>query len=188
VCSSDLIESSERLGDTVEFRAGGEEYIISGKVTLEGGSPLAGVSISHTTTNANGEYSFIVSKYSSVVLTPSLSGYTFTPPSITCSNITANIPNQNFTAKTVSVVETRLIASLRIYPNPTDGKLTITNYELRDGEADYTIYSVVGQTVLQGKLSCMDAACRVHTINVEPLAKGMYFLRVGDKTVKFVKN
>jgi hypothetical protein len=79
------------------------------------------------------------------------------------------------------------ITNYVIYPNPTTGNLTISGYELRDDEADYTIYSVVGQTVLQGKLQCRDAINCVSTINVEPLGKGMYFLRVGEKTVKFVK-
>ena len=71
------------------------------------------------------------------------------------------------------------IDEISIYPNPTDGQLRITNYELRD--VDYTIYSIMGQTVLQGKLQ--ESAI----INVESLASGMYYLKIGNKTVKFVR-
>jgi len=79
------------------------------------------------------------------------------------------------------------MAQLNIYPNPTTGELRIKNYELRE-DAEYVIYSVVGQVVMQGILSCRDAACHVPTtINVESLSAGMYFLRIDGKTVRFVK-
>ena len=68
-----------------------------------------------------------------------------------------------------------------IYPNPTNGQLKIKNYELRDA-VDYSIYSVIGQIVLQGKLQD-----KISIINVGYLANGMYFLRIADKTLKFVK-
>jgi hypothetical protein len=76
--------------------------------------------------------------------------------------------------------------TIRLIPNPTTGTLHVTGYALQ-GEADYTVYSVVGQVVMQGKLQCRDVARNVPTINVEPLAKGMYFLKIDGKTVKFVK-
>jgi len=70
---------------------------------------------------------------------------------------------------------------LRVYPNPTTAQLRITNYELRNA-VDYTIYSVMGQKIIQGKLQD-----ETTVVNVETLAKGMYYLRVAEKTVKFVK-
>jgi hypothetical protein len=79
------------------------------------------------------------------------------------------------------------MASLpKIYPNPTNNQLHVAFTALQ-GEADYAIYSVVGQIVMQGKLQCRDAINCVSTINVEPLAKGMYFLKIDNKTARFVK-
>ena len=47
-------------------------------------------------------------------------------------------------------------------------------------DAEYKIFSVVGQVVMEGTL-------KNNTINVESLANGMYFLKVDNKVVKFVK-
>jgi hypothetical protein len=48
--------------------------------------------------------------------------------------------------------------------------------------ADYAIYSIVGQILMQGKLSEEEI-----TLNVEALSKGMYFLKIGNKTARFMK-
>jgi len=80
------------------------------------------------------------------------------------------------------IVEADNYPSLRVYPNPTTNQLRITNYELRDGAAEYSIYSVAGQIVLHGTLQD-----ETSVISLAPLAKGMYFLRVGEKTVKVVR-
>jgi len=83
--------------------------------------------------------------------------------------------------KGVKIKEYAANTNIRVYPNPTPNQLRITNYELRSG-AEYSIYSVVGQKVLQGKLQD-----ETSVISLAPLAKGMYFLRVGEKTVKVVR-
>ena len=72
----------------------------------------------------------------------------------------------------------------KIYPNPTNGQLTI---EYSDGACpitteEYTIYSVMGQIVMR-----RDAMHCVSTINVESLANGMYYLKIADRVIKFVK-
>jgi hypothetical protein len=86
------------------------------------------------------------------------------------SNIASNDPN-------VSVVELKIDnEKLRVYPNPVNSQLRITNYE----SGDYSIFSVMGQVLMQGKL-------QNNTINVEALSSGMYYLKVDGKTVKFVK-
>jgi len=71
---------------------------------------------------------------------------------------------------------------LRAYPNPTKNQLQITNCELRNGAAEYSIYSVAGQKVMHGTLQD-----ETTVINIASLAKGMYYLRVAEKTVRFVK-
>ena len=74
-------------------------------------------------------------------------------------------------------------STFSVYPNPTTGQLTITNYELEITTVNYTVYNVMGQMVMQGKLSD-----ETTTIDVESLPAGMYFLRIGEKTTKFVKH
>jgi len=69
--------------------------------------------------------------------------------------------------------------NIKVSPNPVNYELRITNYELRD--VDYTIYSIMGQIILQGKLQ--DSAI----IKVKSLANGVYYLRINNKVMKFVK-
>ena len=88
----------------------------------------------------------------------------------------------NFEVTEVGVVETHCNASLRVYPNPTIGQLTIA---CRDGARPVPtveIYSVVGQMV--GAYPCGRPET---TIDISHLANGMYFLKFGNKTVRFVK-
>jgi len=69
---------------------------------------------------------------------------------------------------------------IKIYPNPAATQLCVERF-LQE-TADYAIYNIMGQTILQGKLSD-----DFSTINIEPLAKGMYYLKIAGKTMKFVK-
>jgi hypothetical protein len=66
-----------------------------------------------------------------------------------------------------------------IYPNPTCTELHIKHSLQKT--VDYTVYSIIGQVLFQGNLQ------EETVINVESLAKGMYYLRILDKTVRFVK-
>jgi uncharacterized protein YjdB len=79
----------------------------------------------------------------------------------------------------VGIVETDYNASVRVYPNPA---FTYLHVKFDSQElADYNIYSITGQIILQGKIKDNSP------INIESLAKGMYFLKIAGKTVKFVK-
>ena len=82
-----------------------------------------------------------------------------------------------------------------IYPNPTSGtliinseQLTMNNEQLTMNNGEYHIYNVIGQMVMQGsgELIC-SPACSSMSINVTSLPSGIYFLRLGGKTVKFVR-
>ena len=70
-----------------------------------------------------------------------------------------------------------------IYPNPAISQIRIENIGIvhKLSKVDYFIYNTTGQILMQGTLE--DDI----TINIESLASGMYFLKVFDKTVKFVK-
>ena len=170
-------------------------YTIIGEVTYNG-NPLSGVSISSSNGNSSltdslGEYTITVDSNASVTLTPSLSGYTFTPEFITCNNVSGNLTNQNFTANGVGIVGRPQGSPVpQVYPNPVKNQLVV-DYG-RDGArpvpTEITIYNVVGQVVMQNVLPCKDAACHVPTvINVESLANGMYFLKIENQVIKFIK-
>ena len=77
--------------------------------------------------------------------------------------------------KTVSVPKSTPQPNKHIvlYPNPTSNQLRVTGYELQD--ANYFIFSLMGQMVMQGKLQG-----ETTIINVEPLASGMYVLKITD--------
>jgi hypothetical protein len=77
-------------------------YSISGKVSISSAG-LAGVKITlgsySTTTTTTGTYLFTnLPSGTSGKLTPKLTGYVFTPTSITVSNLHASLSSQNFTA------------------------------------------------------------------------------------------
>jgi len=91
---------------------------------------------------------------------------------------------------------------LTIYPNPAGNQLHITrgHAPLWEG-TEYVIYSVVGQAVMQaplnppsnGETSAANSPFKGGRgmseikIDVSHLASGMYFLKINNKTVKFVK-
>ena len=80
-------------------------YQVSGTVTLSGAA-LSGVNfaasagVNCTASNATGNYACTVPQGWTGTVTPSLSGYTFTPRSRTYSNVAANQTTQNYTAAT----------------------------------------------------------------------------------------
>ena len=75
------------------------------------------------------------------------------------------------------------VTKLRVYPNPAGNQLKIKNYELKEGEV-IEIYDVVGQKLNSYQFSIVN--CQL-IIDVSHLANGMYYLKVGNKTVRFVK-
>ena len=89
---------------TPEASADAQMISIAGVVTSQG-KALAGVhmntssSAKCTSSGDNGSFSCIVASDWSGDITPTLSGYSFTPESISLSNLSSNIADQNFTAE-----------------------------------------------------------------------------------------
>ena len=170
-------------GDIVTFLTS-DKCTISGKVT-HNGNPFADVTISCTdgslsaTTDSIGNYSLQVNSFATLILTANFSSYTFLPPSYTCKNITYDITNLNFMTASIDIVETIHGAKLRIYPNPTDSKLIIENGELVIENIE--IYDIYGREIINCQLS------NDNSIDISHLASGMYFLKIGNKTVKIIK-
>ena len=94
---------------TQNFSAGARTYGITGQVTLSG-SALSGVTMTlsgsasaSTTTDASGNYSFSgLSAGGNDTVTPSKTGYTFSPTSQIFNNLSAN-QTQNFSATVIPV-------------------------------------------------------------------------------------
>ena len=72
--------------------------------------------------------------------------------------------------------------ALVVYPNPTNGVLFV---ETRHGtslpDPTYQISNLMGQTVLSGSINTDK-----QQINIANLPEGMYFISVGEQTMKFV--
>ena len=74
--------------------------------------------------------------------------------------------------------------SLRIYPNPTNGELHIGYAMCDNAICDIEIYDLMGRRVNNCQLSTVNCQLK---IDVSHLPPGMYFLKIGEKTAKFVK-
>jgi hypothetical protein len=72
---------------------------------------------------------------------------------------------------------------LIIYPNPTTGEIRLTNLDFRLTIDDIKIYDVVGR-LQQSKIVNLQSEI---VLDISHLANGLYFLKVGDKTVKVIK-
>jgi len=70
---------------------------------------------------------------------------------------------------------------LRIFPNPTDGKLKIENGELKMGNVE--LYDVVGKK----HFSTFNFQFSIDEIDISRLANGMYFLKIDGKVFKVIK-
>ena len=71
--------------------------------------------------------------------------------------------------------------TLTVYPNPTNGILTIHHSSFRIHHFAFRITNLMGQTVQTGNLTA-----ETQQIDVSGLPQGMYFISVGDMTRKFV--
>jgi hypothetical protein len=100
------------LGIAVVACGGGDgSYSISGRVTLSGVAhqfalsgvtiSLAGVSTSTTTTAGDGSYSFTGLANGSYTVTPSRTGFTFSPTNIAITPLAANSTLNDFVATAI---------------------------------------------------------------------------------------
>ena len=72
--------------------------------------------------------------------------------------------------------------ALKIYPNPVKEQLTVKNEQLSEGSV-IEIYDAAGK-LQKSKIVNLQSAI---VIDVSHLSSGIYFLKAGDNTVKFVK-
>ena len=79
-------------------------------------------------------------------------------------------------------VEDRTGSTINVYPNPAKGILFVeTRRATSLPDKTYRITNIMGQTLLQGHITA-----ETQQIIIESLPAGMYFISVGEQTVKFV--
>ena len=90
-------------GQSFTINQAAASYIISGQITFNNSAlsnvsvALSGSSAGTTTTNAQGNYSFTIAAGGNYTITPTLTGYDFTPPNHPFTNVLSN-KTGNFTA------------------------------------------------------------------------------------------
>jgi hypothetical protein len=90
--------------------------------------------------------------------------------------------------KIVDSAETRLTASLRIYPNPVTDELRIINYEWKSGDI-VEIFDLSGRRAYLKQInSSFFIFHSSFSIDVSHLTNGVYILKIGNQVAKFVKN
>ena len=118
---------------------------ISGQVTLSGNG-LSGVALTlsgsesgSATTNSSGDYSFAVPAGGNYTVTPSLAGYTFTPPSQSFNSLSGS-ETANFTAQTASPT----LSTLYSFPGGSGGAYPYGGVVVGGGEVLYGAASADG--------------------------------------------
>jgi len=102
-----------------------------------------------------------------------------------------------YSTNPTSITDNPQDATLRIYPNPTNGQLHITGFDGTDAIhgvcTDAQIFDVYGRKVLvvavetHGRASLQQQQHPTTTLDISHLPDGVYFLRIGGKTTKIVK-
>jgi PKD repeat protein len=105
--------------------------------------------------------------------------YSYTDATTTCSNTATN----TIVVDACLGVEDNTLTTVSVYPNPTDGKLTISNLAQN---ASYKVVSTSGQVVLTGTVSNSS-----NTIDLSMVENGIYVLQFTQEqsvqTVRIVK-
>jgi serine protease len=111
-------------------------YSVSGTITDSAGTGISGVTVSSgsstATTGSNGAYTLTGLGATTYTLTPSLSGYAFSPASRSVTINNANVTGVNFTGSTSS-------GGTQTYTNDTD-------YAIRDNATVESSIAVTGRT------------------------------------------
>ena len=71
--------------------------------------------------------------------------------------------------------------AVTVYPNPTNGIITV-DFSSTVSLVDYTLMSIDGKTVAQGKFSGIKLM-----LNLENEPKGIYFLKIENETINYVQ-
>jgi len=90
----------------------------------------------------------------------------------------------NFDETLVGINELNNSVAFNVFPNPSNGVFNINLSSNDDKNVNLTVKNVVGQTVLTETVNVSGKTN--HTISLADYSKGIYFLTVGNETVKLV--
>ena len=81
-------------------------------------------------------------------------------------------------------VQEHRTADIMVYPNPSQGTINVELPLARSLQSsnEYRIFNLLGQTVQSGQFNG-----EYQQVDVSGLSAGMYFITIGDATVKFMK-
>ncbi len=183
-------------------------YTITGAVTTAAGAGISGVTVStgsnSTTTNASGAYTLSGVVNGTYTLTPSRSGFTFSPASRSVTVNDANVSGQNFTGTPPANVPpvanftfttSALTANFTDTSTDSDGTIASRSWNFGDGTTStatnpsktyaaagtYTVTLTVTDNI--GASSSKSSAVTVVVPNVPPTAN--FTSSVSDLTVTF---
>jgi len=116
--------------------------------------------------------------------TPTAEG-TFTFTVKATNNVGSDNKEFKIRIESVGIEETLRATSVKVYPNPTNGELTIENGQLKIENID--IYDIMGKKIIvNSQLSI------INSINIAHLPSGIYFIKIsteaGTVTKKVIKN
>lgn len=100
---------------------------------------------------------------------PTTITYTYTDGTTTCSNAAANTINVD---ECLGLTDNE-ITTVSVYPNPTDGKVTLSNVA---ENTSFKVVSVSGQVVLSGVVSAT-----TNTIDLSGFENGIYVLQLAQE-------
>ena len=138
--------------------------------------------------NASSQYTIILSNFTLPVLT----GRGFNTPwvphytggSLYMNDVerlgehlafSVNIDDSTLSINDVNLDETKV----KVYPNPAASTIQLTNLKQQE---NYTILDLSGKKIVAGTISENEA------INIQQLSKGIYFIQLEKKVLKFIKN
>lgn len=169
-CPADVQTTSVTVNavPTVSLGAFNDVCVYNPSFALSGGTPAGGI-YSGTGVSAGNFDPSLISANSTITIT-----YTYTDAN-TCTNTATNTI---FVDGCASINENET-AQFAVYPNPTDGVLTISNVT---EEMTFTVYSIAGNLVSTGVLNSVE-----NKIDLSRFENGMYVMTIGQQIVRVIK-
>jgi len=185
---------TDRVTGTCNRASTGATYAISGAVTNSAGTGIAGVTVSNgsasATTSSTGAYTLPGLANGTYTLTPSLSGYTFSPVSQSVTVNGANVTGRNFTGTAVgsgsTVVHNVALPSVSsgnwssTYTVSIPSGTTRLVVETSGGTGDADLYVRAGSAPTTSRYTCrpyLNGNTETCTIN-NPVAGTTYYIAV----------
>jgi hypothetical protein len=163
---------------------------ISGTTDVEGATLTYGTQDSTATAGALGVYSFVVPYDWTGTITPTMTGYSFTPDHLDFANILADTSSNDFTPSLIVAVDQdgdhvvpREYMLAQNYPNPFNPSTVIRFALPRSGDMSLKVYNIVGQEVsnlVSGHLpaGAFRATWDGTDMNGKAVSSGVYFYRL----------